>query len=358
MADIDVTFATNAGAAAKQIDGAAVATTKAGAAASSHTKAVLSEASAMAKATAAANAQAMAEKKLAIEAAKAEAARRQTNAKAGAFLGVGRSMGGAQAVLGDDAGTAALVGATVAMSGIMIAVELLSKAVETWWNKSEENTKHLAELNKTLEAATVAKGDRGIAAAGAFGGQIRGLAAMGGDGRELADKYTGGFGFGDAGTAVLKAASMFPDNYAAVLEEANDAAKIAGTTLTAMVENFKGMPGKTFDNYGMAGSYGVGIATGRAVSKDSYLDMAGRVESNQDVGNLDRISAAHGAMDMLGIRDMTQGSIKAMSDLEEATNAQVEAAKKVTEAFNEATEAAKESADFWSKANDFSGPSY
>lgn len=349
MADIDVTFATNAASAAKQIDGAAVSTTKAGAAANSHTKAVLSEASAMSKAAAAANAQAVAERKLAIESSKAEAVRRQTNAKAGAFLGVGRSMGGAQALLGVGASTAALVGATAAMSGIMIAVELLSKGVEKWWNAGEENNKRLVELNKTLESATAAKGDRGVAAAGAFGPQIRGLAAMGGDGRELADKYTGGFGFADAGSAVLKASSMFPDNYASVLEEANDAAKIAGTTLTAMVENFKGMTTGTFNNFGMAGAAGVGIATGRAVGQGQYLDMASRVESSQDVGNLDRISAAHGQMDLLGISDMSQGSIKAFSDLEEATNAQIEAAKKVTEAFNETVEAAKKTSEFYEK---------
>lgn len=350
MADIDVTFATNAGTAATQIDHAAASTTKAAQAAGINTKATQQESLALKGAAAAAREKALAERQNEIATNKAAAATRQMNARAGrgaGVLGGGRAFGAASSLMGMGASTGALVGATVAFAGVGIAIGLLTEWIGKWLNESKENAKRLDDLGKGLDDAQSRRGSGALGAASEFGGNIRMLTSLGGDKRDLANKYSSKYGFADSSEAVIKATQLFPEKYKEVLQNANDAAQYTGQSLTHMVEIAKGMSNSVFDEFGQGAAAMAGRHLGRTVSPRDFVEGAERNEGSSEVDSLNRLAQIRSVTEHFNIAGMSWGVIEAEKKLTETVTEHIKAAAALTEEYNKQQAAIEASRKFW-----------
>ena len=317
MADIDVTFATNASTTARQIDQAAASTAKASGAAKAHAATSTQEAAALTKAAAAARDKAAADRQAEAASMRASNADRTRFSKGAAFLGVGRSAAGASALVGAGAGMGSLVAATGAMAGVGLAIGLLAGAVEKWLNKAEEQAKVTEALTKAFDDQLAASGSRGISAAMEFGPAIRMLTSQGGTGLGVAQSLSKqGFG-GDAYGASVEARKLFGGSANDALKTAAEISRLTGESLPKLVKMLDGTSrSKLGTDAGARGLYGQ-VMGGKGIGFD---EARRNVAGSEQVKQIDAIQTAVGATQVAGLGDLTNGVIKSQADLVEATN--------------------------------------
>ena len=332
MSDIDVSFSTNAGAVAGQIDGAANSTRRASDEAKRHAQALRAEEIELKKAAQAARAKAREDRMLANEsrrindeylrreAANAAAAGRASKNRLGkglGSLGLGQAFGQGAAMAGPGAGIGGILAATGAMAGVGLAIGLLAGVVEKWLNKAEEQAKVTEALTKAFDDQLAASGSRGISAAMEFGPAIRMLTSQGGTGLGVAQSLSKqGFG-GDAYGASVEARKLFGGSANDALKTAAEISRLTGESLPKLVKMLDGTSrSKLGTDAGARGLYGQ-VMGGKGIGFD---EARRNVAGSEKVKQIDAIQTAVGATQVAGLGDLTNGVIKSQADLVEATN--------------------------------------
>lgn len=338
-ADIDVTFATNAPVVSSQIDKAAASTSRAAGAATAHNAAAKQETLALKAAAAAAREKAAAEAADAAATTKAANAARQRAVQGAGFLGAGRFATGAQALVGKDAGVGAILGATAVMAGVGLAIGMLTGAVEKWLNKADEQIKVTEEASKAYSEARKANIDRGVGAAGSFGGGLTRLTALGLRGQ--VDRLApAGFGAGDVSGAAGKAADLFPGRETQALNVAANVAQTLGATLSDVMGKMEGM--RLGD--GTAASL-AGRVLGRRVTGTEFAAMNQRVAGSAEVASVEALNVADAKADLFAISQISRASAEAEQRLVEMKTAEADAARTVTAEFNKIAQIQKDQAE-------------
>ena len=381
MADIDVTFGTNAATVAGQVDQAAASTSRAAGAAKAHAVASAEQAKAlgvaiqaaklhgtatkeeitamriaqleMRKKAAEAGKLAMAESTAAAattasaKAAKAQAASlaasqaaalrveqkqnqagRQTALRGAGFLGGGKAALGAQALVGKDAGMGSLVMAMGVMGGVGIAIGLLTDAIMKWWVKTDEMrmaTDNLADKYDDIKKANI---ERGIGAASQLGGGLIRATALGQRGRagELMKDFRGGDALGAANTAN----TMFPNREDQALKIAATVAKTIGADLMEVLPKMEGMR----LNDGTAAAVASKILE-KNISSGGFSDMQARVGGSQEAANIGILGREAAAADVFGVEMIAKAADDAMARTTQLRNAEAEALRAMAASYNE-----------------------
>ena len=333
MADIDVTFGSNAPVVTKEIDTAATATTKAAGATVKHSQAV--------KVSEAAN------KKLAVTSAavthavKAEAAAHDANANAlnrateaarrrnevgddishtqhehnhagwsqaarlGGFRHEMHALEFGQGVMQSGAAGAAVGGAVIGA----VALDKFIEGLNEGTNELRERIHADREYIEMVDKAKKAIGEQALGAVKDFGASLIDLTARGGGLKELAEKFArdgGAGGLAASQRAALMANKMFPGHEEDAMRQANNAGSITGQAIDKIMEKMEGMPLKTILNGDEAGRAAVSMYRGKLVSQEEYEDSAARtshdstttaireVQSMQNKGDISNVSKIPG----------------------------------------------------------------
>lgn len=332
MSDIDVTFgAPGAANAARDADRFAASTTKGSIAAQKNVGATKAQAAGLRESTIAARAATVAQGHL--SAATEEATRKQIKWGAGAKLaGVGRAFKGA-GFLGSLGETMGVSGGGVAgMIAAVAAFELLTHALNSEISELKSAAEATAQFAEAIKSAKKTQEESGAKGASEFGPILRQLIARGGGMTSLASNFSSrGYGMKDAGQAVMNAQDMFPQSFREALEEANDAARVTGETLTQSIDKMRGMPASAFNVPGLAGSSAVGQRLGHAISMSDYFGMAERQEGNKTIGHLDKFDRAKAGLDFQNIKDIPHGVAGANASLVDAQNPMLAEMRKIAE---------------------------